>query len=217
MKCKLMFVGLLLIICNLVRSQETEVPDHFRYKNALKLSPIDFGRSYFEISYERYFEDRKHSLIIAPTFMLKENSYQSFSGFQLMLNYRFQLTHLKKEEHYTLGFHNIGFYAGPYVAGTVYDEDFRFGYYDQAGQNYIEGMYNKDVSAIETGLLIGVQFDITPRILLDLFAGGGIRYAKDSNNLPDAFKDQYYRGEGVFDIEYTGVKPKLGLQIGFTF
>ncbi len=197
--------------------QENPQDDHFRYTNAIRISPIDFGRSYFVVTYEKYIGDRSHSIVLMPTFMLKESRFESFTGLEMLLNYRFFLTHLKKGEHKTWRMHNIGFYAGPYISGTTYGEDFRWGYFDMVRQEYKEDMYHLDVRGIEGGLLLGVQFDITPRILIEFFAGGGVRYANDTTNLPVGMEDQYYPGSGVFDIEYTGVKPRLGLQLGFTF
>ena len=43
-------------------------------------------------------------------------------------------------------------------------------------ENHLLRKFTKDITAVEGGALIGVQIDITKRIFLDFFVGGGIRY-----------------------------------------
>jgi hypothetical protein len=191
--------------------------EEFKYLNVFKLSPIEFANSEFQFSYERYFNNRKSSIIITPSILLKDQGEESFSGVQAMVQYRLYLTHLQKGIHKTLQMHNIGFYGGPYVLGLTYQEDYSSGYFDLDRNEFINKLYHKDIKAIEGGAIMGIQLDITERIVLDMFVGGGIRYANvDDDILLDQPDDNYFYYD-VFDVEYTGVKPKLGLQLGITF
>lgn len=215
-KWKMVFLLLGLVSIGLINAQETP---RFEYSNAFKISPIEFGSSRFQITYERYINDRSSSFLAIPTIILKENGQESKKGFEMMLQYRFFLTHLRKGINKTLGMHNIGFYAGPYINGLVYNEEYQNGYYIDMEQMYVTDTFEKDVRSGEAGALIGVQFDITPKILLDLYVGGGIRYSDVTDTFEDVVDDvfNYGRYYDVFDLEYTGVKPKLGLQLGFAF
>lgn len=192
---------------------------HFGHQNALKISPIEFAQSRFQITYERYLNDRSSSFLIMPTVTLKDNSVESKKGVEGMFQYRFFLSHLKKGQNKTLGMSNIGFFTGPYALGMIYNEEYQRGYYFEARDEYIMGEFEKDVSGAEIGAIIGVQFDITPKLLLDFYVGGGIRYTDVTDSFDEvAPNDRNYRESyDVFDQEYTGVKPKLGLQLGFAF
>jgi len=191
----------------------------YEYQNALKISPIEFAQSQFQITYEHYLNNRATSVLIIPTITLKDNGLESKKGIEGMLQYRFFLSHLIKGEHKTLGMHNIGFFTGPYALGMVYNEEYQRGYYMQSRDEYVMDIFEKDIKAAEVGAIIGIQFDITPKILLDLYVGGGIRYA-DTEDTFEQVTDtdtNYFDAYDVFDQEYTGVKPKLGLQLGFAF
>lgn len=197
-----------------------ENTNHFANQNALKFSPFALGNATFQVSYERFFSNRKSSLLIAPSVIIKETNDQSKTGWEMMSQYRYFLTHTRKDQQKTfLGVHNYGFYTGVYGLFFVSTEDYQVNYWDNTDGSQKNEMATKEVDAIEGGVLLGIQVDITPRILIDFFVGGGIR----NTDVMDSFLDDnpptdyYYNDYGVFDPEYKGVKPKLGLLIGITF
>ena len=192
---------------------------HFDQVNAIKISPAEFGNAQFEISYERYFGDRSSSLIILPSIFLKEDIRESKEGYQLGAQYRVYLSHVRNDEKSVfLGFHNIGLYAGVYAQYLDYTEDYQFSWWnDKLGESFTQSM-TKDVNATEGGAIIGVQIDITKKILIDFYIGGGVRYSDFTDTKIDVVDPNYYYEDvSVFDPEYKGVKPKIGLQLGFMF
>lgn len=191
--------------------QETEAFRGYEYKNSLKLSPFEMASSEFQMSYERYFKDRTQSFVVFPTIILYERNNESKEGFQLEAQYRFYLTHLQKESSMTLYMYNIGFYAAPYISGINQHQIYNYGYYNDRDFNYVEIRVDEKVSAIEGGAVMGIQFDITKRVLLDFYAGGGIRKANVESNYPNLIS------YGIFEKGYTGVKPTVGLQFGIIF
>ncbi len=193
--------------------------DHFSNKNAIKISPVEFSKAEFQLSYERYLGDRSSSIVISPSFILKENSFESKEGFQIEAQYRFYLSHLRSDSRSVfLGFHNIGLYTGLYARYLDYQEDYQFMWYDNESSTSFSEEFTKDISATEGGAIIGVQIDITRRILLDFFVGGGIRYTDFTDTKEEVVGQEYFYEEyGVFDPEYKGVKPRLGFQIGVFF
>jgi len=201
--------------------QAQEMSQHFENKNALKISPIEFGKAEFQVTYERYFgENRNSSLSIMPSIILEDSPSETQEGYQMMMQYRFYLTHLRKDEGNAIfGMHNFGFYAGFYGLALDYTKDYTAGYWDETTQNYIENIYTRDQTSYEGGALIGLQMDITNSIILDLFAGGGIRKTDLTDSIDDDPRiDDYYNNDfDVFDREYNGVKPRLGLQLGILF
>ena len=136
-----------------------------------------------------------------------------------MLQYRFYLTHMNNEQGRTfLNLYNYGFYTGLYALYMDYSEDYRLGLYNQDTDEYEMHELHKDVSSIEGGAIVGLQVDITRRIVIDMYIGGGIRKTDLEDQLTQEQRDQaYIQSYGVFDPEYQGVKPKLGFQIGMTF
>ena len=197
-----------------------DVSDHFSRKNALKLSPFEFAQAEFQFSYERYFGERNTSLSIVPSIILQDAGQESKNGFQIMGQYRFYLSHLRNDQQkIVLGIHNFGFYAGVYALYLDYAEDYIRGYNEPFTYQWVEKVYTTDVGSIEGGAMLGLQIDLTKRIVVDIYVGGGIRKSEvndtifDDPNQPNIYNETY----GIFDKEYTGVKPRAGFQFGFTF
>jgi len=197
-----------LAICALFSQENT------RYKHSLRINPIDFGRSEFQLSYELMF--KKSSIVFSPSIILKENPDNSTNGYQAMAQYRFYLTNFNKNDRHTfLNVYNYGFYTGVYALFINFNEEFTQGFYNPTTSQYENKLYNRDITAGEGGVLLGVRVDITKRIVLDFNLGGGIRKA----DVEDSFREtqEYTIEYGVFDRAYTGVKPKSALTIGVTF
>lgn len=187
--------------------------------NSIKISPVEFTKAEFQISYERYFGNRSSSIVISPSVILKDSYDESKAGLQGMIQYRFYLTHFNKSESKTfLGLHNYGFYSGVYALYMDYAEDYQIGLYNQDTQEYEMHNLHKESNSIEGGAIVGLQVDITERIVMDFYVGGGIRKTDLSDDLTQEQRDQgYYQYYGVLDPEYQGVKPRVGLQLGMTF
>lgn len=194
--------------------------DHFAYKNLVKLSPIDLGLSKFQLHYERYLgEERKNSLLLIPSVYLRENSRENESGWEFMGQYRFYLTHVRKDEgRIFLGLHNYGFYAGVYGLMMELNTDYIREVYKENGR-YTTAEYRSEIDAQEAGVILGMQIDITKRIILDFYVGGGIRNARvlDSYDPDIDYAYPYYSRDGVMSPSYKGVKPKVGFTLGMAF
>lgn len=180
------------------------------YNQVLKLSPFEFGRSQFQVGYERYFNNKTRSVVFMPSFILKRNNNHNSDGAELGLQYRMYLSQNDGGI-----FHRIGYYSGFYGFGMVLREEYQLFNYAPNNPNGTPYTATNDVKSLEGGVLLGIQIDITKRIVLDFFAGGGVRYS----NVVDqrAQQESYYSNYGVFDREYTGIKPRVGFQLGVTF
>lgn len=192
---------------------------HFDQRNAIRTSPVEFGKAEFQLGYEYYWPNRTTSLLILPSIILEDRPQQVMEGFQLESQVRFYLSHLRSDERNVfLGFHNVGFYTGLYGKYINYHEEYDYTWWDNASNDSYTQRFEKSVNAGEGGILIGLQIDVTKRILIDFFVGGGIRYPKftDTKNEVVTTED-YYQDVSVFDPEYKGVKPKIGFQLGFLF
>lgn len=189
-----------------------KVSNSYDFTNTLKISPIELGRAEFQVSYERFIKDRKQSIVLVPSIILGSGGDESRTGFQIMTQYRFYLSHLRKETHETLNMYNIGFYAAPYALGLGLNEVREIGVYDPITYEYEVDLMESNIMSFEGGAIMGIQLDITKRIVMDFYAGGGLRKSTVDHNLEDV--DNSY---GILDIAYTGVKPRIGFAMGITF
>ncbi|WP_235296428.1 hypothetical protein [Portibacter marinus] len=204
----------LLLHLNLIAQDKSVEADHlYTYQNLLKLSPVELGRAEFQIGFERYFNNRKTSLNTLISIISGDNGEEKRGGFQAFLQYRFYLSQLYKETHQTLNMYNIGFYSAPYILGLYQNETYSNWYYDPEKGDTQTELVDEEITAGEGGVLLGVQFDITKRIVLDIFMGGGVRQSKIVRNRDASGIEDY----GLLDQGYSGVKPRIGLQMGITF
>ena len=191
----------------------------FDQVNAIKISPFELGNAQFEMTYERYFGDRSSSLILMPSIFLKDDIRESKEGYQFGAQYRVYLSHVRSDEKFVfLGFHNIGLYAGVYALYLDYKEDYQFSWWDNEMNESITLDMRKDVNGTEGGAIIGIQLDVTKKILIDFYIGGGVRYSDFTDTKSEIVDPSvYFEDVSVFDPEYKGVKPKIGFQLGFMF
>ena len=212
MKNLLIFIFILLVSSSFAQNEV-----EFEYNKSIKLHPVALGISGYQLSYEHYLKNRKSSIVITPMLVFKDGSQETRTGAELMGQYRFYLSHLNREEERTFwGIYNFGFYSSVYGLGYYLDETYLRGYYNPDTFEYEMSAYDLNVSSFEIGTMLGVQVDITKRIVLDLNVGGGIRKSKVSDTYLDENGNGDFQEYSPFEPSYTGVKPKFGLSIGIT-
>lgn len=189
----------------------------FERNNVVKISPTEFARAEFQVSYERYFMKRRHSVSISPTIILKSEEGDYREGWRAITQYRYYLSHLNEDNGNRLWrFSNIGLYAGVYGLYFDYKDIYDVSYLDADNiQKIVEN--ERKITSIEGGLLVGVQLDITQRFILDFYLGGGIRNSETVNSVE--FDESIYNPErgGIYPYGYIGVKPTVGFNLGLLF
>lgn len=210
-KYVLILVGLFMTL-----SAKAQIADN---NKTLKISPIQFGKSYFEMSLEFDLNGGKSALQISPMALLKKDNFEEFTGIQAEIQYRSYLLRLDQEESNTWIFSDIDMFAGAYGLGLNFSRDYRAWYNGFGPEPVTEADVTQDIFAVEGGVIIGVKFTLGNRVTLDLLAGGGVRYSdiEDSIEAGLNIEDYYVRdNDSVFDLGYFGVKPRLNLQLGIT-
>ncbi|MGA0285018.1 MAG: hypothetical protein ACO3M5_09930 [Saprospiraceae bacterium] len=185
----------------------------------LKISPIQFGKSYFELSMEFDMNGGKSSLQISPMALLKKDNFEEFTGIQAEIQYRSYLLRLDREETDTWMFSDIDMFAGAYALGLIFSRDYKAWYNGFGPEPITEADVTQDILAIESGVVIGVKFTLGKRVTLGFLAGGGVRYSDIQDSIEAGLNiDDYYvrDNDSVFDLGYFGVKPRLNLQLGIT-
>jgi len=210
-------VSLLFSVSALTQSDMDNAP---RSLSGLKISPIQFGKSYFEMSLELDIVKGKSSIQISPMVLLKKENREEFAGIQGELQYRSYLKriHRNRDPELITVFSDIDFYAGAYALALNFSRDYLVSTYDPQRMEEIMEDHTMDIMAAEAGVFVGVKFTFAHRITLDLLAGGGVRYSDidDSWEQSPNFNYAYYPEDDVFDLGYYGVKPRLNLQLGIT-
>jgi len=211
-----MKINTILLVCLFSLSTICLKGQNLQYNNVFKISPFQFANSTFEINYERFFSEKRHSFVISPALLLRENLPESLSGFKGQIQYRYYFTHLHKDTHKTWIFSNLAFYGGGYAQFLTADEAY-WGSYTDKDFIYVSDIFDKEVNSIEGGVILGMQIDITKRLVLDFYFGGGVKFADVEDSITPYLDNEYPYSYGVLDREYTGVVPKGGFQLGFSF
>ena len=140
----------------------------------------------------------------------KRNNNDSFKGIQAELQYRNYLKKIDMDSEKSKIVSNVDFYAGAYALGITYQEDYTYYTYDPVSQQDFFTKEERKIKGVESGVFLGTRIILGHKLVLDLLAGGGIRYS----DITDTQEDSYYYYGDVFDIAYYGIKPKLNLQLG---
>jgi hypothetical protein len=170
------------------------------YKNILKMSVSQFTRSTFQMGYERFVAPTS-SLFLAAGLSFEDSDYNKTFGIRTEAQMRFHVfTVIKPKDSHRL-------YFAPYLLNQYFETENMT--YDNNGNS----MWQTDTfDAFGGGMLFGWSFSFANRINLDIYTGGGIR--KTFNYDPS---ENTYYNESVFDYGYSGIVPRLGIDIGFWF
>lgn len=169
------------------------------YKSILKMSASLFTRSTFQMGYERFLNPN-NSVYLTAGLNFRDSDYEKEWGVRTEAQLRFHVyTVIKPKESNRL-------YFAPYLMNH---------YLETEGQSYDNnGAYSWNTDTFDAfggGMLFGWSFSFANRINLDIYTGGGFRKTFNYNNTNS------YNDNTVFDYGYSGIVPRLGIDIGFWF
>jgi hypothetical protein len=171
-------------------------------KNHIYLDPLPTLMNTFQISYERTFCDATKSIQISGGAIAKvsdnlklfgSNDHNLEYGFSDEVQFRFYLNDIRnsgKENKF-----QFAFYFTPYIAHKYLKTS-------SASYDYI--------NSVSAGLLSGWK-GTYGHFVFDVFMGGGYKKSMANNN------DHFYASNSYWDNTYTGILPKFGIQLGFSF
>jgi hypothetical protein len=162
-------------------------------KLVVKISPQHFIANTFLIGVEGFNKNYSSSI----NFFGGITSGKEESGFSGEFQYRIYGSPMKlKEGSKKFPPYFRGIFLGFFLKGESYtlsDRDYNF-----------QPIYVKrKVSAIFPGVVMGIQRTFEERIFVEFFVGGGIRMV-----------DQEVGGSDIFQKDFKGVIPKIGINIG---
>ena len=168
-------------------------------KNILKRSASLFTRSTFQMGYERFFNSNT-SFLVAAGLNFKDSDYEKVWGVRTEAQMKFHVyTVVKPQLSHRL-------YFAPYILNEYFEtEGLRY------NNNGNSSWQTDTFDAFGGGMLFGWSFSFANRINLDIYTGGGLRKTFNYN------QDEYYYNDSVFDYNYSGISPRLGIDLGFWF
>jgi hypothetical protein len=196
---KILAALLMLIAVSNLNAQVLATSNSPEYKNLLKMSASQFTRSTFQIGYERFFKPNT-SLYISAGLTFKDTDYEKVMGIRTEAQMKFHVyTVINPKSSHRL-------YFAPYLLNEYYETE--TDEYDYNG-NYV--WITDTFDAFGGGMLFGWSFSFANRINLDVYTGGGFRKTFGYNS------EEHYYDDGVFEYGYSGIVPRLGVDIGFWF
>lgn len=197
---KKIFLSILIIISTSAAfAQILAMSNSPEYKNILKMSVSQFTRNTFQMGLEHYFAPTT-SFFLAAGLNFEDSDNSKIWGVRTEAQMRFHVfTIIRPKESHRL-------YFAPYLMNHYMETETRD--YSYSGSN----LWKTDsFDAIGGGMLFGWSFSFANRINLDMYAGGGFRKTFNYNTDNNTFSN------GVFDYGYSGIVPRLGIDIGFWF
>jgi hypothetical protein len=155
-----------------------------------------FTRNSFQIGYEYFFKPTSSFQINAGV-RFKESEYEQYWGVVSDAQLRYHVNTLIQPQNS----HRL--YFAPYIA-YIYEEKESNIWNANGYQEWVMDSY----TALGSGVLFGWSFSFANRINLDIYTGGGIR---------KAFGVEHDFDNTVWDYSFSGIAPRLGIDIGFWF
>ncbi len=169
------------------------------YKNLLKMSASLFTQSTFQLGFERFFQPNT-SFFLAAGLKFEDSEYEKNWGVRTELQMRFHVyTVIRPRDSHRL-------YFAPYVLNQYFETE-TIDYASSVPNAWVLDTFD----AFGGGMLFGWSYSFANRINLDIYTGGGIRKTFNYDNNSNS-------GNGEFsDYGYSGIVPRLGIDIGFWF
>ena len=199
-----------------VFSQETKqenkneeiIQHHFFYGN-----PLGIFQNKFRLSFENDLKSH-NSFMVMGNLILSKGNGQSQSGGGGELHYRINMSkHPDRASPYCF------FYFAPYMEYQYLQTTGGNNYYSNYPTYYSAVVYcDQFINSVSGGLLMGIRLtNRSNRLAFNLYAGGGMKYSQTVLSNGGSYSYNEDLNGSFIDPGYTGVVPKGGFQMGFSF
>lgn len=197
MKIKISLLIIMLVSFSTLQAQDQSK----EYKSIMKFSAVNFFFKNFQLGIERSVSPNQ-SVYFTAGYTYEEEYSSKKEG----LNLEFQYKYIALEAQGQHALKRI--YFAPYLGYKDFDLDQEIYNYDSEPQSTIEVF---DIKAVNAGVLIGITFILKERFVFDFYVGGGIRKTNDYD------PDKHTYQNGIMDVGYNGIAPRIGFDVGITF
>jgi hypothetical protein len=189
---------------------QTDTQASFKMPRALiKLSPLQLFNNTLELGIERFNPAYSRSLQLTLGFKSGSSEFDDGQGGSAELAFRKYVLpmelRVRKSREFYQGIYYSLFVGGSYFQGTSSN----YGYYDPNTGMWNNSTYKATIRSISPGFTIGLQKTMWKVLVLDVFIGGGIKFA-ESNYSGTNYYPTY---NGILDPGYDGIYPKFGGKI----
>lgn len=168
-------------------------------------NPIQLLNGTFQVSVEHNIIKKKTSICLVEGFIYSTNRINKI-GFNAEIQYKINLANTgDAAKRITI------FYFGPYLQYKYIELFYKTNYISYGNRSINNTTYNY-VTAYGGGLIAGIKILYLEKISFDMYFGGGV---KETIITGDYNKNYSYRLGNYMD--YSGVIPKVGFQIGCAF
>lgn len=195
---KLIIVAILICSGFISKAQTMPSANAPDFSNVLKMSGSLFTRNTFQMGYEKFFNPTTSFYLMAGI-NFKDSDYERDWGVRTEAQMRFHVyTVINPSSSHRL-------YFSPYLMNHYLTLERRD--YSYSGS----AIWKSDTfDALSGGMLFGWSYTFANRINMDIYTGGGLRKTFNYEQ-SDGYNDS------VFDYGYSGIVPRLGVDIGFWF
>jgi hypothetical protein len=177
----------------MINAQTQPTSSSGSYRNIFKVSAAMFTRNTFQMGIEHYFTPTT-SFQLNAGMNFRDSETEETWGIGTEVQLKFHVfTQIEPKKSNRL-------YFAPYITNN----------YQERKSNVWKGSVyewtNDSFDAVGTGILFGWSFSFANRINLDIYTGGGIRKAF---NVDSDFSN------GIWNYGYSGIAPRLGVDVGF--
>lgn len=173
--------------------------------NFIKMSPLYFATSIFQLGYERLVGYDKGLLFFASVKYL-ENGHETKEGYGGEFQFKYYIFNKKLSKNY----HRL--YFSPYFNYKYTEielEKYSNVYPPVHNDEYVTNFY----TSYSIGVLFGYSLITISHLNIDVYLGGAMRRSTEDIYTNDTY-DTY---DDLFDPGYKGIAPKVGFDIGFNF
>ena len=164
-------------------------------------SVLPFINGTFQLQFESLNESG-NSVWLAPSVTYIDNDYDKIMGGGMEIKYRLYVFEKITEKNIK----NIYFAPYGFYKHFVFEETHYYDYPYNYEEDYVPTTSDKKINVFGGGMLFGMQYVFAERVHIDFYIGGGLRKAD---------KENYY--DTVVEPGYSGLAPKLGIDLGFSF
>ncbi|MCF8297473.1 MAG: hypothetical protein K9J13_08035 [Saprospiraceae bacterium] len=199
MKIKIILISLLIFILLQLNLNAQE------YKNEIHLGTYHYAFGSPQISYERYFNKNKNSVVGIFDYINSKNSEVDKSGYLIGLQYRFYL--LKNNSGERL-YKNIEAYVTPGIKyRNIHIVETKYRY-----PNIVTDRFTYDIETYGLELLMGLKGILFNCLTVDF--SGGILIVKSE---VDTERDRHNFSNDFISPGFTGIGPGGNITLGFKF
>lgn len=224
---KIVFIFLLFFFTrHFISAQDKESvlnESDYTSKNHFYFSPFHFIVGTFQMGVERDFMKSRNSISLIGNLVLSKNSNDELrfgTGGELFFKFKIsrelQISSNKKNTRQSVAHHF--YYLAPFFQYNYFSREHKENtyiiYQYPVNITYTDNGGKDEINSAGGGIVIGLRVSFGKKFDLDMFVGGGIKYA-DISVVNNIYRDDY--NGAVIEPGYTGVFPKLGMKVGVGF